>query len=108
MTYGEHPEGDFGKENENRILFTKMPIFGCDVMFSDCPAGSHYAKGTNVALSLGTFDAGEIKRIFDALAERGHVETPLGETFFSALYGMVTDKFGITWQLSLTTGANTF
>jgi len=107
MTYDQSPEGDFGEENEGRILHASLPIFGCNVMFSDCPAGSRYVKGTNVALTLGTFDGGEVNRIFDALAEGGNVAMPLGKTFFSELYGMVTDKFGITWQLSLTTVSDT-
>jgi len=108
MTYDQNPESNFGEENKGRILYATLPIFGCNVMFSDCPAGSPYVKGTNIALTLGTFDAGEITRVFEALAKDGQVLMPIGKTFFSELYGMVTDKFGITWQLSLTKGASTF
>jgi len=102
MTYDQTPGGGFGPGNEGRILYASLPIFGCNVMFSDCPAGSEYVKGTNIALTLGTSDGGEITRIFNALAEGGEIAMPLGKTFFSELYGMVTDKFEITWQLSLT------
>jgi len=102
MTYDQMPGDDFGAGNEGRILYANLPIFGANVMFSDCPAGSHFVKGTNIALTLGTPDADEIKRIFNALAEGGMVAMPLGKTFFSEFYGMVTDKFGITWQLSQT------
>ena len=72
------------------------------MMFSDCIPGSGYIKGTNIALTLGTGDADEIKRIYAALSEGGSIKMELGKTFFSELYGMITDKFGITWQLSLT------
>lgn len=41
-----------------------------------------------------------IKNAFDTLANEGSVKMPLGETFFSSCYGIVTDKFGITWNLS--------
>ena len=102
MTYDQIPGGDFGTENEGRITYANLSIFDCNVMFSDCPAGSKFVKGTNIALTLGTPDVDEIKRVFNALAEDGEVAIPLGKTFFSALYGMVTDKFGITWQLSQT------
>jgi len=102
MTYDQLPGGDFGAGNEGRITYANLPIFGCNVMFSDCPAGSNFVKGTNIALTLGTSDAEQIKNIFHALAEGGQVAMPLGQTFFSELYGMVTDKFGITWQLSQT------
>ncbi|MDR2506039.1 MAG: VOC family protein [Oscillospiraceae bacterium] len=101
MTYGQNPGGASEADGE-RILYASLPIFGHNVMFSDCPSGSDYAKGTNIALTLGTPDADEIKRIYDALSDGGTVDMPLGKTFFSELYGMVTDKFEITWQLSLT------
>jgi len=102
MTYGHAPGDGMAKADRDRILYASLPIFGCNVMFSDCPSGSEYVKGTNIALTLGTPDAEEIKRIFAALSDGGEVAMPLGKTFFSELYGMVTDKFSITWQLSLT------
>ena len=102
MTYGEIPGGEVTDADKNRILYTSLPIFGCNVMFSDCPSDSDFVKGTNIALTLGTTDANEIKRIYSALSNGGTVQTELGETFFSKLYGMVRDKFGITWQLTLT------
>ena len=101
MTYGENPEGGLEGSND-RILYASMPIFGCNVMFSDCPAGSTYVKGTNIALTLGTSDEAEITRIYKSLSEGGEVQMPLEKTFFSELYAMVTDKFSITWQLSKT------
>jgi PhnB protein len=51
---------------------------------------------------LGSPDKAEIERLFNALAKDGSVDMPLGQTFFSELYGMLTDKFGIRWQLSTT------
>ena len=100
MTYDQNPQGNFGEENKGRILYATLPICGSNVMFSDCPAGSHFVKGTNIALTIGTTDESEITRIYNALAEDGMVLMPLGKTFFSELYGMVTDKLGITWQIS--------
>lgn len=102
MTYGQNPGGAVAEADIDRILYASLPIFGCNVMFSDCPSGSEFVKGTNIALTLGTTDADEIKRIYAALMDGGEVAMPLGKTFFSELYGMVTDKFGITWQISLT------
>ena len=102
MTYGQAPGFDIEGDAADRVLYASLPIFGCNVMFSDCPPGSHYVKGTNIALTLGTADASEIERLYTALSDGGVVAMPLGKTFFSELYCMVTDKFGITWQISLT------
>jgi len=102
MTYGQAPEFSGSEADGNRIIYANLPIFGCNVMLSDCPPNSGYVKGNNIALTLGTTDANEIKRIYAALSDGGVVKMELGQTFFSELYCMVMDKFGITWQLSLT------
>lgn len=101
MTYGQNP-GGCDDEDRDRILYASLPIFGHNFMFSDCPSGNDYTKGSNIALTLGCEDSDELCRIFAALSEDGQVYMPLDKTFFSELYGMVQDKFGITWQISLT------
>ena len=103
MTYGQAPGMGMTGEAANRVLYATLPIFGCNVMFSDCPEGAPYVKGTNIALTLGTTDADEIGRLYAELKDGGFVNMELGQTFFSELYAMVTDRFGVTWQISLTT-----
>ncbi|GHU88218.1 VOC family protein [Clostridia bacterium] len=102
MTYGDAPGMPVADADIARILYASLPVFGHNVMFSDCPSESEYVKGTNIALTLGCEDKPEIERLFTALSDGGEVTMPLGKTFFSEYYGMVTDKFGITWQLSYT------
>jgi len=100
MTYGQAGY-ELQGAGKDRILYSSLPIFGSNVMLSDCPPGSNFVKGTNIALTLNTTNAAEIERLYVALGEGGYVNMPLGKTFFSELYCMVTDKLGITWQLSL-------
>ena len=102
MTYGQAPGFTGPESDKDRILYASLPIFGCNVMFSDCPSDNDFIKGNNIALTLGTPDADEIKRLYTALSNGGTVRMELGRTFFSELYGMVRDRFDITWQLSLT------
>ncbi|MDR1409133.1 MAG: nitroreductase family protein [Oscillospiraceae bacterium] len=101
MTYGQSPNG-CSVADKDRILYASLPIFGHSLMFSDCPSGEQYVKGSNVALTLGSDNTDEIHRIFVAMSVGGEIFMPLEKTFFSELYGMVRDKFDITWQLSLT------
>jgi len=108
MTMDQYPDGGIAREDEGRIMHAELPVFGGRLMASDCASGSDFVKGTNVAITLGTSDRDEIERVFAALADGGRITMPLGKTFFSELYGMVTDRFGITWQLSLSAGENTF
>jgi PhnB protein len=99
MTYGQNPEGA-SPEGKDRIIYTCMPMFGQNVMFSDCPVDFEHVQGNNFMLTIGLDDEAEIRRIFQALGEGGEVYMPLGKTFFSELFGMVCDRFGVIWQLS--------
>jgi PhnB protein len=53
------------------------------------------------SLSLTTPTEGEARRAFAALAEGGKVGMPLAKTFWSPCFGMVTDRFGIGWMVTL-------
>ncbi|MDR2743095.1 MAG: VOC family protein [Treponema sp.] len=53
-----------------------------------------------MSFTIGLKDKEEINKTFNKLVESGEIEMKLGKTFFSELFGMVTDKFGIIWQIS--------
>jgi len=40
------------------------------------------------------------RRVFDLLAEGGHIEMPLGETFWAAAFGNAKDRFGTSWLVN--------
>ena len=107
ITYGQNPDVNAGpnaalEKDKDRILYAHLPVSGHTIMFSDCPSGQKYIKGNNVAVTVSGSDAQEIKRIYEALSEEGQVLMLLGKTFFSNLFAMVCDKFGVIWQISLT------
>ena len=99
MTYGSNPSGA-SPEDADRVLYAMLPIAGSSMMFSDCPASFEHITGNNVMVSLGFDCPQEIERVFAELSEGGVVQMPPSKTFFSELFCMFTDKFGITWQLS--------
>ena len=101
MTYGQIPGGGGNPQDNERVLNTMLPIVGSRMMFSDCPSGFPLVKGNNVAVTLGFSDAEEIKRVFSELSQGGEIHIPLEKTFFSEMFAMFTDKFGILWQVSL-------
>ena len=53
------------------------------------------------ALTINAPDNAEGERRFNALAEGGQVQMPLAETFFASRFGMVADKFGVGWMISV-------
>lgn len=113
MTYGEMPKGPEGpacpggplpKELLDRIAYADFPVGGSSIMVSDAMPGMPFVAGNNITLTFGSKDKDEIRRLFGALKEGGTVFMDLQQTFWSELYGMLTDKFGVNWQFSHESG----
>ncbi|KQU22537.1 MULTISPECIES: VOC family protein [Peribacillus] len=107
MTFGEtppNPEFPLPDEAKNLVMHTRLNIEGSNVMFSDVFPGMPFVEGNNISLAVVNKNMDEIKSIFNKLKEGGTVVMDLQETFWSKLYGQVTDKFGIIWQLNYDTG----
>jgi PhnB protein len=70
-------------------------------MASDCgcekpPTEAAFA-GFSLALRAETPEKAE--RFFAALSDGGHVQVPLQETIFATRYGIIIDRFGISWKV---------
>lgn len=52
-----------------------------------------------ISLSLTVADEAEAQRTYNALADGGQAQMPLGKTFFSPAFGMVADRFGVSWMV---------
>ena len=94
------PEGMLPSGNEDKIMHASFHIGDTLVMASDgrC-SGKPDFQG--FCLSLTVPDEDEAHRVFSALAKDGKVEMPLGKTFWSPLFGIVEDKFGVGWMITL-------
>jgi len=57
------------------------------------------ARFEGIALTLAVTSEEEARRCFDALWREGNVLAPLTPTFFALQFGMVTDRFGVTWMV---------
>jgi len=51
------------------------------------------------ALSLTVPTEAEAERLFGALGDGGQVQMPMAKTFFSPRFGMVADRFGVSWMV---------
>lgn len=70
------------------------------LMASDDPTGD--GAGTKgAAINITLTDAEEARRVFDGLSSGGQITMPLGETFWSPLFGMCTDRFGVAWMVDV-------
>jgi PhnB protein len=86
--------------SENKIMHCSFRIGDSIVMASD---GGCFGKPTfaGFSLAISVSDEATAKRCFAALSEGGQVEMPLGQTFFSQLFAMVVDKFGVHWMINM-------
>lgn len=80
------------------VMHSAFTIDGASVMASD-GHGKGKLEFKGISLSLSCADARAAGRRFKALAEGGNVIQPLEETFFAKRFGMVSDRFGVTWML---------
>ena len=81
------------------IIHAALTVDGSLLMASDDPTGDG-APAQGITVSYVVKDVGEAKRVFDALADGGEVTAPLSETFFSPMFGMCVDRFGIPWMVN--------
>ncbi len=83
---------------EDKIMHTSFRIGDTTVMASDGRCTGQ-ASFQGFSLSITAADVTEAERLFAALADGGQVQMPLTKTFFSPLFGMVADRFGVSWMI---------
>ncbi|GIX03801.1 MAG: VOC family protein [Planctomycetaceae bacterium] len=94
------PEGRMPVGFENKIMHASFLIGDARVMVSDGGAMTGKKFG-GFALSLPFPDEAKARLAFEALAEGGQIDMPLGETFWSPCFGMITDRFGVQWMITI-------
>ncbi|MBI2725664.1 MAG: VOC family metalloprotein YjdN [Polaromonas sp.] len=107
MRYKDNPEpqasGDgcgpgMSSIKPESVMHATLKIGGTDVMMSDGMAsGKPEFKG--ITLSLNPATEAEAKKLFEALGVGGQVQMPMAKTFFSPCFGMVADRFGVSWMI---------
>ena len=102
MRFRDCPEPSQSRPGlEEKIFHATIRIGSTTVMASDCgcdspPTETTFA-GFSLALRVETPEKAE--RFFMALSEGGQVQIPLLKTFFAERYGIVVDRFGISWKI---------
>ena len=104
MRFKDSPEppapGMVPPGSENKIMHVSFRVGDSNVMASD----GHCTGQTNFqgfSLSVTVPNEAEADKKFAALAEGGKVLMPLAKTFWSPRFGMVTDRFGVGWMVSV-------
>ena len=102
MRFKESPDpGMVTPGTEDKVMHASVRIGETTVLVSDgrCEARPSYQ---GFALSLTVPNEAEAERLFGALGDGGQVQMPMTKTFFSPRFGMVGDRFGVSWMVYVT------
>ncbi|MFG2290217.1 VOC family protein [Streptomyces sp. NPDC048595] len=102
-----HTYGDFGSETPpgygDKIMHGMLETSsGFTLMGADNPPGMEHQPGNNISMSLSGDDADELRGYWGKLSDGGTVSVPLEKQMWGDVFGMCTDKFGITWMVNIT------
>jgi PhnB protein len=108
MTYGDSERmaaerggaaGHTAPEQKDRIMHARLDVGGAVLMGGDTPQG-HWEAPLGFCVSIQIDDPAQAERIFNALADGGQVQMPIGETFWALRFGMLIDRFGTPWMVN--------
>ncbi len=102
-TAPQDPERPLAEEDKNLVMHVELPITGGHVLMgTDAPESMGFTlqQGNNVYINLEPDTPEEAERLFGALSEGGKVEMPLQEMFWGAIFGSLTDRFGVQWMVN--------
>lgn len=85
---------------EGKVMHMQFDIGETTIMASDGRCTGQ-ARFQGISLSLTVPNDAEAEKRFAALADGGQVHMPLAKTFFSSKFGMVADRFGVQWMVSV-------
>jgi PhnB protein len=100
------PEGDkLSPGDQQKIMHVSLPLgnnmilMGTDALES---MGHSLTFGNNVQLCVSPDSETQAQQIFDKLAAGGKVDMPLQKMFWGAVFGSLTDKYGVKWMVNYT------
>ncbi|MBN1821462.1 MAG: VOC family protein [Prolixibacteraceae bacterium] len=91
-----HPK--FGE----RILHSKFEFNGNTLYASDSIEGKRVVAGDNQTLTVEFDSKEQLTEVYELISEGASIKTPLQESFWGTSYAILTDRYGIKWNLNFT------
>jgi PhnB protein len=87
---------------DNKIMHSMLEAEnGITFMASDTPSNMEYRPGTNMSMSLSGDNAAELTAYYEKLSAGGTIGMPLEKAPWGDTFGMLTDKFGVSWLVNI-------
>ena len=95
----ELTENDIWFGENNQVAHGEFKIYGNTLMFSD--VGHEVEPFSGFTLSINLTDEAELRDRFEKMSVDAQILMPIGKVEWSECYGLLKDKFGVTWQFNL-------
>lgn len=104
MTYGETPAAQqVPADFADRIIHATLELDEDTLTAADVPPDRYHAP-SGFSLIVRPEGVEETERVFGALSAGGEVVMPLQQTFWTRQFGILKDRFGVTWMLQCADG----
>lgn len=100
QTFGESPV-EVSPEHKDKVMHAILTFGNAIIMASDGMPGHEVKPGNSVNLSIAALTVEDGERMFNNLSAGGTVTMPWNKTFWGAMFGMFTDKFGMDWMINV-------
>lgn len=98
-TYGESPMPS-DEDYKDKVMHARFVFDGNMIMVSDVFKGQQVSTNGNIQMSVDVDDVNKMNEVFNKMAEGGKITMELQDTFWGARFGMLIDKFGISWMFN--------
>jgi len=102
VTFKDFPDMPHEASDDDLVMHAYLHTDdGIQLMAADTPTGVPYNPPAGVALSLEGTDEEALTRQWNALADGGTVSMPLGTAPWGGQFGMLTDRYGVAWYVTI-------
>ncbi len=104
MRFRDCPDSTYAQPNLEQLIFhATFRVFGTEFMASDVgyKDDNSLANFAGFALAIRFSSKQRAMLAFNALADGGQILYPLSKSAFTSWYGIVKDRFGVSWKVSV-------
>jgi len=100
-TFGEFQASEDPAEQSKIMHGMLVTESGLTLMGADTPGSMSYTPGDNYSVSLSGEDEAELRGFWEGLSAEGTIAMPLEAAPWGDVFGMCTDKFGVSWLVNI-------
>ena len=106
MTFGSMPEMGYKPSESELVMHGQLTTDdGMVLMASDTPSSMEYQAPQGISVSLSGTESDRLRAIWDGLLDGGTATMPLAPAPWGGDFGMLVDRFGVAWMMSIDTSS---